>query len=257
MRTEHKGAARTATLTNILGGSTADKTIYCNDLTGWPTGVLYPFYATLDKGLSTEEKVLCVSRSGNVLTVFDNGIIVGRAQDDTAITSHGVNATIEHTWTALEADEANAHVYASTGVHGRTTALVAVDDVQTLKNKTMDGTLNTFSNIPFSALSGVPAADIGILNKSAAYTVAAADDTKMIVMNGAFNVTLPSDSTEPGLGIGAYVQLVRYGAGAVAFVAGSGATMLATPSANLRAQYSSAVAVKIAASTWLVTGDTV
>jgi hypothetical protein len=39
MRREYKGAAQAASLTAALGGSTADLTIFCDDLTGWPTGV--------------------------------------------------------------------------------------------------------------------------------------------------------------------------------------------------------------------------
>lgn len=114
MRRSYAGAAQSAQLTADLGGSTANLTIYCSDLTNWPTGTGgYPFYVVIDRGKSTEEKILCASRTGNVLTVYDNGITNGRAADGTSITAHTANAVIEHVFTATDADEANAHVNTS------------------------------------------------------------------------------------------------------------------------------------------------
>jgi hypothetical protein len=111
MRREFKGAANKAQLITSLGGSTADLTINCGALTGWPTGVgSTPFYIVIDRDLASEEKILCSSRSGNVLTVLNSGLTNGRGQDDTNITSHTANAYVEHIFTATDADEANAHV---------------------------------------------------------------------------------------------------------------------------------------------------
>ena len=109
MRREYVGGAQAARLTTSLGDSPGDLTISCNNLTNWPTGTGgRPFYVVIDRGLSSEEKILCESRSGNTLTVFDDGISIGRGADDTSITAHASNAVIEHVFTATDADEANA-----------------------------------------------------------------------------------------------------------------------------------------------------
>lgn len=141
MRRSYAGAAQTAKLTSGLGGSTANLTIYCDDLTNWPTGTGgYPFYVVVDRGKSTEEKILCSSRTGNILTVYDDGVTNGRAADGTSITAHDANAEIEHCMTATDADEANAHVNSSSGVHGLSGSVVGTTDTQTLSNKTLGST---------------------------------------------------------------------------------------------------------------------
>lgn len=110
MRRQYEGAAQAAQLTTALGGSTVDQTIICDDLTNWPDGTVGPFYVVIDRAKNTEEKILCLSRSGNTLTVFDDGLTNGRAADGTSITAHAANAVIEHVFTATDADEANLHV---------------------------------------------------------------------------------------------------------------------------------------------------
>lgn len=111
MRREYVGGAQAARLTTSLGDSAGDLTISCNNLTNWPTGAGgRPFYVVIDRGLSSEEKILCQSRSGNTLTVFDDGVTIGRGADDTSITTHSSNAIIEHVFTAVDADESNALV---------------------------------------------------------------------------------------------------------------------------------------------------
>ena len=111
MRRSYEGAAQAAQLTATLGGSTANLTIYCDDLTNWPTGTGgKPFFVVINRGKATEEKILCASRASNIITVYDDGITNGRAADDTSITSHAISSVIEHVFTATDADEANYHV---------------------------------------------------------------------------------------------------------------------------------------------------
>jgi hypothetical protein len=110
MRREYKGAAQAAVLISSLGGSTADLTIFCDDLNNWPTGIAYPFFIVIDRDTASEEKILCSERSGDVITVFNEGGANGRGADGTSVTAHNTNAVVEHVFTATDADEANAFV---------------------------------------------------------------------------------------------------------------------------------------------------
>jgi hypothetical protein len=113
-------------------------TIFCNDLSNWPTGTgSRPFYVVIDRGKANEEKILCSSRAGNTLSVYNVGLVNGRAADGTPISQHSINAVIEHVFTATDADEANAHVNASANVHGITGNVVGTTDTQTLSSKTL------------------------------------------------------------------------------------------------------------------------
>jgi len=129
MRLEHAGAALPSTLTVDLGGTVADLTVTAADLTGWPTGAVGPFYGVINRTKINEEKILFASRTGNVLTVYTDGLTVGRAADGTVIQSHLTNSIIEHVWTSTEADSANAHQQATSNVHGVTGAIAADADL--------------------------------------------------------------------------------------------------------------------------------
>lgn len=130
MLREYRGAAASSVLTDALGGSISDVTIVCDNLSNWPTGSGgRPFFVVIDRGKVNEEKILCSERVGNVLTVFADGLTNGRGADDTSISSHNVNAVIEHIFTATDASEANTHVNATDGAHGVTGAFSSVQDL--------------------------------------------------------------------------------------------------------------------------------
>jgi len=137
MRRQYSGGAQPAQLTAVLGGSTADLSITCDDLTNYPDGSVGPFYIVVDRGLVSEEKILCASRSGNVITVYNTGLTNGRGVDGTSVLSHSIGANVEHVFTATDADEANSHINSSSGVHGLSGSVVGTSDTQTLTNKTL------------------------------------------------------------------------------------------------------------------------
>jgi hypothetical protein len=106
-RREYAGNAPPTTLTGNIDNATL--TIPIANGTGWPSGATGPFFAVIDKGLTTEEKVKCVARDGTIpatLTV----IAGGRGQDGTAAATHSSGAPIEHVVTADDMNLMNQHM---------------------------------------------------------------------------------------------------------------------------------------------------
>jgi hypothetical protein len=134
-----------------------DTTFTILDDTNWPTGADNPFWVTIDAGTAQEERVLCLTQSSKTVTVASGG----RGADGTSESNHASGANIWPSWSATDADEANAHVNASTDVHGLATAgpssssggsVVGTSAQQTLTNKTLtspiiNGAVVTSANI--------------------------------------------------------------------------------------------------------------
>ena len=114
--------------------------------------------------------------------------------------------------------------------------IVGTTDTQTLTNKTVVTTLN--------AQTGTT------------YTLAASDTDKLVTLSNASSITatIPPNSSV-SWAIGTSVKFSQLGAGQVTFAPGAGVTLRATPGLKLRAQYSSAEAIKIATDEWLIVGD--
>lgn len=105
-RRDYSGNAVPTSITGAINAT--DLSITLTSATGWPSGgAAGKFYVTVDRGLSNEERILVASRTGNVLTIAGTG---DRGVDDTSAASHGVGAVIEHTFSAVDADEANQHI---------------------------------------------------------------------------------------------------------------------------------------------------
>jgi len=258
MRRQYSGGAQPAVLTQALGNSTANLTIYCDDLTNWPDGSVGPFYIVIDRAKAAEEKILCVSRAGNVLTVFNDGITNGRAADGTSITSHAANAATEHIFTATDANEANLHVNSSTTVHGITGAVVGTTFTQTLTNKTISGSSNTLTNIAQSSVTNLATSltSVTINPQTASYTLVLGDAGKQVEMlvATANTLTVPPNSSV-AFPTGTLILIVQTGAGQTTITAGAGVTINSTPGLKLRTQWSSAVLVKRDTNTWFAAGD--
>lgn len=158
--------ALTATIDN------ATITVPVNSLIGFPTQ--FPYTATIDRGTASAEQVLVNSTVGLNLSVTRNHNGLGAY-------SHTIGALFEHTADAVDFSEANAHVNATTGVHGLTSAPVGTNDVQTLTNKTLAA----------PTLTGTAAA--------ASITAAGTVEANKLIVDG--TVALPSAT--PALQLGA------------------------------------------------------
>lgn len=92
---------------------------------------------------------------------------------------------------------------------------------------------------------------------STAYTFLASDaDTCHIVNTSAATTrTVPSDTTAPDIAIGDFIEVQNIGTGVVTFAADSGVTIRSSLTLVMYGQYSVCMLRKIAANTWVLTGE--
>lgn len=135
--------------------------------------------------------------------------------------------------------------------------------VETLTNKTMSGTNNTFSDIPVAAISGLDSALTSYATKytainarTASYTLVLSDDGKMIEMGvgSANTLTIPLNSSV-AFPIGTSIVILQTGAGQTTIAGTGGVTVNGTPGLKLRTQWSSATITKRGTDTWIAVGD--
>lgn len=106
-RRQYAGAAAKTTLS--AGIASTDTTINITSAAGWPDGSVGPFLVVINRGNSTEEKVLITSRSSTALTVNTRGY------ESTAAAAHNSAETIEHVVGSTDLDEANQAVVNTIG----------------------------------------------------------------------------------------------------------------------------------------------
>jgi len=107
VRREYKGSAASTTLNGAFNeGATS---VSVTAATGWPTAG--PFYAVVDPGTATEEKILVGAITGTALSSITRGV------DGTGDVDHSDGAIIYPVFTAIDADEANqlTSTYANQG----------------------------------------------------------------------------------------------------------------------------------------------
>ncbi len=85
-----------------------------------------------------------------------------------------------------------------------------------------------------------------------AFTAAEADENTIVTITNAAAITVTLPNTIP---IGMRIDFAALGAGMITFVGSGGATITATPSAVTRATGSTATAIKLTATQFLVVGD--
>ena len=101
--------------------------------TGWPA---VPFRGVINLGLADAEVVLVTTVTGSSVT-FTRASQLGSAAYGSVTQTHSPSATFDHVSDAIDFAEANAHVNASSGVHGLAGAVVGTTDTQTLAAKTL------------------------------------------------------------------------------------------------------------------------
>jgi hypothetical protein len=106
-RKEYRGGAGIITLNTAINAAStncqADGTV-----TGWPTGVSYPFVIRIDPGLANEEKILCTSLTAGTPNTI---AFTQRGYDGTSAAAHGVGAQIQHCEDADSFDTFADHVF--------------------------------------------------------------------------------------------------------------------------------------------------
>jgi hypothetical protein len=124
----YSSVARATTLTGSVNGSAT--VISVTETTGFPSA---PFTLVIDPARTVEEAVTVTAVVGLNLTVV-------RGVDGTAASPHDAGATVRHMATARDFREPAEHINDTDGIHGIDGALLGVDDVQTVDNKTFVAT---------------------------------------------------------------------------------------------------------------------
>lgn len=111
MRLQHVGGAAQALLQSGINDTDMSFTVQSGQGSSYPDGAGFDgFVICLDMGQAGEEKVLCSARSGDSFTIEERG------WDDTNAVAHDPGASVNHTISAVEMDEANALVEQTTGL---------------------------------------------------------------------------------------------------------------------------------------------
>lgn len=154
----HKGSARPTTLAGPISNVDGTFTVTAGGGSGYPDGATGKFVVTLDAGVVGEEKILCVSRSSDTFTVDTRGY------DDTAAASHPNGASVLHTYSAIEAQEANDHIVATAGAHAA--SAVTNTPAGTIAATTVQAALNELDT------EKVPWASVGVIGHAEAASTA-------------------------------------------------------------------------------------
>lgn len=234
-----------AVATTLSAGINASTTsVGVAAVTGWPSA---PFLIRVDENTASEEVMLVTAVVGTTLTVT-------RGYDSTVGVSHSSGATVAHCVSAIDFREANAHVNASTGVHGLTGAVVGTTDTQTLSGKTLSSpTITDLSNATHDHLSTAKGGLLaGYVRTDGSSSLVLGTSTTTFTVQGAASQSTPILTVQDSAAA-ALVQVSSAGVlntlKALVATAGSAATVpltakgAATQTANLQEWQSSASAV--------------
>lgn len=226
--------AQRTTLSSDIDASTT--TVPFTATTGFPS--TRPYTLIIDPDTVNEEAIEVTALSGLTGTVT-------RGVDGTSAASHSAGAVVIHAATARDFDEPNAHVNASSGVHGLSGSVVGTSDTQTLTNKTIDGDSNTLQDIPASAVKNRPIN----AQSGTTYSFALADARKHVIASnaGTKTFTIPLQATVAWLDDAA-IPVTNTGAGDLTLAIAGGGTLNGDD--LVLAQGESAVVLRTASDVW-------
>ena len=258
------GAAAQTTISGAINATAL--TINIAASTGWPSGA--EFYAVIDPGQASEEKILC-TRSGTTLSLASTA---KRGVDGTAAASHSNGATIYPCVTAADLDEANDMVSELTtrgdlltmdsGAAFKRLAVGAANTV--LKSDGSDpawGTIAT-ANIANDAVTAaklnddVYAKKLTLNAQTGSYTLVLADAGKVVTMTvaSANTLTVPTNAAV-AFPVGSTVTVIQGGAGITTLAGAGGVTVNSFNGLDLSGQWAAATLIKTGTDTWVAVGN--
>lgn len=199
MRREHTGNAKTTTLNGSI--LAADTSFTATDGTGYPTGSVGPFVVTLGAGTTSEEKVLVTARTGNSFTGLTRGY------DGTSAADHANGSSVQHTFSAIEADEANAHINATAAAHAA--SAISNTPAGNIAGTTVQAALNELDSEKLSSAQA-DALFLTPAEGNAAYVALSTIDAAGDLLVGS------ADNTVARLAKGSALQVLRVNAGGTA-----------------------------------------
>lgn len=204
-RRYYDGGGVTTTLSSAMANS--DTSFNLASASGWPGATPGAnFFVVIDRGTTSEEKILCASNSSTVVTVASSG----RGQDGTSAVSHNPGAIVSLCITALDMDEFNQISYllgnlalgsiiqgAGAGTLPTATAITgAVADTQstqTLTNKTL--TAPKIATISNTGTLTLPTSSDTIVGRATTDTLSNKRITKRVLALSANSAT-PAINTD-------------------------------------------------------------
>lgn len=209
-RRQYAGAAKETTITGSVASSGA-VSVAIADATGWPDASVGPFAVVIGAGTASEEKMLVTARVGLTLTVTSPN----RGYDGTSAIAHSSGAAIYHTYTAIDFDEANAHLN-GTGAH--TAAQISNAPAGNIAATTVQAALNELDTDKAAASHTHTASAVTDFAETARDTLGTAltagTDVAITVSDGSDTITV-ARATSPSYGLG------RVGSASITATAGA------------------------------------